>query len=90
MRRAREADSSGYVTRDGVSIHYEVYGTGAPTVLLLPAWSIVHSRLWKGQIPYLARHYRVVTFDGRGNGLSDRPKGNDGALRAARMLAAML
>jgi pimeloyl-ACP methyl ester carboxylesterase/predicted glycosyltransferase len=77
MRRAREADSSGYVTRDGVSIHYEVYGTGAPTVLLLPAWSIVHARLWKGQIPYLARHYRVVTFDGRGNGLSDRPKGAD-------------
>ena len=29
--------------------------------------------LWKCQIPYLARHCRVVTFDGRGNGLSDRP-----------------
>jgi pimeloyl-ACP methyl ester carboxylesterase/predicted glycosyltransferase len=25
------------------------------------------------QIPYLARHCRVVTFDGRGNGKSDRP-----------------
>jgi pimeloyl-ACP methyl ester carboxylesterase len=25
------------------------------------------------QIPYLARHYRVLTFDGRGNGRSDRP-----------------
>ena len=29
-------------------------------------WSIVHSRFWKLQIPYLARHFRVVTFDGRG------------------------
>jgi pimeloyl-ACP methyl ester carboxylesterase len=25
------------------------------------------------QIPYLARHFRVLTFDGRGNGKSDRP-----------------
>ncbi len=25
------------------------------------------------QIPYLSRHCRVVTFDGRGNGRSDRP-----------------
>src|SRR5437763_10076676 len=26
------------------------------------------------QVPYLARHCRVITFDGRGNGLSDRPR----------------
>ena len=44
-------------------------------MLLLPTWSIVHSRFWKLQIPYLARHCRVVTFDGRGNGRSDRPAG---------------
>ena len=29
--------------------------------------------VWKAQIPYLARHFRVLTFDGRGNGKSDRP-----------------
>ena len=40
---------------------------------LLPTWSIIHSRHWKMQIPYLARHCRVLTFDGRGNGRSDRP-----------------
>src|SRR2546421_7154662 len=72
--RARYPDSEGYVERDGVRVHYEVFGSGEPTVLLLPTWSIVHSRAWKMQVPYLARHCRVVTFDGRGNGLSDRPE----------------
>src|SRR5215472_9282142 len=71
--RAREPDRSGYVTRDGVNVYYEVYGDGAPTFLLLPTWTVVHSRIWKAQIPYLARHFRVVTFDGRGNGKSDKP-----------------
>ena len=72
--RARYPDGSGYVERDGVRLHYEVYGSGEPTVFLLPTWSIIHSRHWKMQIPYLARHCRVLTFDGRGNGRSDRPE----------------
>src|SRR5437588_2731387 len=71
--RARYPDLDGYVERDGVKVFYEVFGDGDPTVLLLPPWSIVHSRFWKMQVPYLARHCRVVTFDGRGNGRSDRP-----------------
>jgi pimeloyl-ACP methyl ester carboxylesterase/predicted glycosyltransferase len=71
--RARYPDSSGYIKRDDVRLYYEVYGSGEPTVFLLPTWSIVHSRHWKMQIPYLARHCRVLTFDGRGNGRSDRP-----------------
>src|SRR5205085_1561534 len=73
--RARYPDAEGYVEREGVRIFYEVYGDGEPTVLLMPTWSIIHSRHWKAQIPYLARHFRVVTFDGRGNGRSDRPRG---------------
>ena len=75
--RARYPDQEGYVERDGVKVHYEVFGAGEPTILLLPTWSIVHSRHWKMQVPYLARHCRVVTFDGRGNGRSDRPSEPD-------------
>ncbi|HEY3018143.1 MAG TPA: alpha/beta fold hydrolase [Gaiellaceae bacterium] len=71
--RARYPNESGYIERDGVRLYHEVYGSGEPTVFLLPTWSLVHSRHWKMQIPYLARHCRVLTFDGRGNGRSDRP-----------------
>jgi pimeloyl-ACP methyl ester carboxylesterase/predicted glycosyltransferase len=73
--RARQPDRDGYVQRAGVKVFYEVFGDGQPTILLLPAWSIGHSLTWKMQVPYLARHYRVITFDGRGNGRSGRPAG---------------
>jgi pimeloyl-ACP methyl ester carboxylesterase/predicted glycosyltransferase len=72
--RARYPDETGYVERDGVRIFWERYGDGGPTVLFLPTWSIIHARCWKGQIPYFARHAAALTFDGRGNGKSDRPR----------------
>jgi pimeloyl-ACP methyl ester carboxylesterase/predicted glycosyltransferase len=88
--RALYPASSGYIKRDGVRLYYEVYGSGEPTVFLLPTWSIIHSRHWKMQIPYLARHCRVLTFDGRGNGHSDRPAdGYDEREFAADALAVM-
>jgi pimeloyl-ACP methyl ester carboxylesterase len=45
--------------------------------VFLPSTPIVHSRQWKGQVPYFSRRYRVVAFDGRGNGRSDRPTDPD-------------
>jgi pimeloyl-ACP methyl ester carboxylesterase len=72
--RARYPDAEGYTERDGVRIFYEVYGSGEPTVLFLPTWTFAPSRVWKMQIDYFARHHRVVVFDPRGNGSSDRPR----------------
>ena len=71
--RAREPDQVGYVERDGVRIAYETFGEGETTIVFTPVDVIVHSRMWKAQVPYLARHFRVVTIDPRGNGRSDRP-----------------
>jgi pimeloyl-ACP methyl ester carboxylesterase/predicted glycosyltransferase len=70
--RARYPDSEGFVERDGQRLFYEVYGEGEETIFLLPTWSIVHSRHWKMQIAYFARHFRVLSMDGLGNGRSDR------------------
>jgi pimeloyl-ACP methyl ester carboxylesterase/predicted glycosyltransferase len=71
--RARYPDEEGFIERDGVRIFWESYGQGEQTILFLPTWTLVHSRVWKAQIPYFARHFRVICFDPRGNGRSDRP-----------------
>ncbi|WP_315835993.1 alpha/beta fold hydrolase [Bradyrhizobium prioriisuperbiae] len=71
--RAKLPSKEGFVTRDGVKLHYEIYGNGADTMVFLPPWSIVHSRVYKAQLPYFSERFRCITYDGRGNGKSDRP-----------------
>jgi pimeloyl-ACP methyl ester carboxylesterase len=75
--RAVEPVGSGSVDRDGVAVHYEVYGAGEPTVYLLMPDVIVESRAWKAQIPFLSRFCRVVVSDPRGNGRSGAPAGSE-------------
>src|SRR5437764_3760516 len=76
--RAAYPHADGFATNptDGVRVFYEVFGpeNAEHTVLFLPTWTMVHSRIWKAQVPYFSRSgFRVVTFDNRGNGKSDRP-----------------
>src|SRR5687767_15779826 len=71
--RAKLPVSEGLIERDGVKLHYEVYGQGPETMVFLPPWSIVHSRVYKAQLPYFSERFRCVAYDARGNGNSDRP-----------------
>jgi pimeloyl-ACP methyl ester carboxylesterase/predicted glycosyltransferase len=71
--RAREPDEQGQITREGVRISWERFGDSGPWVMFVPTWHIVHSRSWKMQVAHLARRFRVLTLDPRGNGRSDRP-----------------
>jgi pimeloyl-ACP methyl ester carboxylesterase len=68
--RAREPDESGFAG----GVYWERFGEGDPALVFVPPWAIVHSRIWKGQVPYFAQHGRVVVFDPRGNGRSCRPR----------------
>ena len=69
--------------------HADADGFVEPTMLLLPTWTLVHKRLWKLQAPYLARHHRVVTYDGPGNGRSDRPAAPAAYEQAAQVAYAL-
>jgi pimeloyl-ACP methyl ester carboxylesterase len=71
--RARYPDATGVAERDGGRVAWEAYGSGDPPIVFVPPWQIVHSRVWKAQIPDFARRHRVVAWDARGNGHSDRP-----------------
>lgn len=73
MLRDVQAVASGWVHRGGCRIGWQEFGAGDQTVLLLPTWSIVHTDFWRHQVGVLAERYRVLTFDGLGNGASDRP-----------------
>jgi pimeloyl-ACP methyl ester carboxylesterase len=68
-----EPKAAGLVVRDGRRIAWQEFGSGSDVLLLMPTWSIVHSDFWRHQVPYFAERYRVIAFDGLGNGGSGRP-----------------
>lgn len=71
--RAREPVESGRLRLQGFEIAYEVFGSpDAPPLMLLPTWQIVPSRIWKMQVPFLARTQRVIVWDPPGNGGGER------------------
>jgi pimeloyl-ACP methyl ester carboxylesterase/predicted glycosyltransferase len=67
----------GYVEREGVKSWYAVWGESGPWIAFAPIFQIVHSQMLKAAVPYLSRHFRVLTMDARGNGRSDRPHGQE-------------
>jgi len=60
-----------HVKAGEVNLYYEVYGEGEPLLLIeglgYATW------MWFNQVPELSRHFRVIVFDNRGVGESDKP-----------------
>lgn len=63
--------ASGTVKVNGIEIYYEVHGSGEP--LLLIEGLGYSSWMWYKQVPALSEHYKVIVFDNRGAGNTDKP-----------------
>ncbi len=65
------APHSGTVKVNGIDLYYEVHGSGEPLLMIeglgYSAW------MWYKQIPALSQKYRVILFDNRGAGNTDKP-----------------
>lgn len=62
---------------DGTRLHVDVLGPeDAPTVVLVHGWTC-RREFWAPQLNALAGRYRLVAYDLRGHGRSERPRGGD-------------
>ena len=57
---------------NGINMYYEIHGEGEPLVMIMGLRRNVE--WWHKQVPVLSRHFRVLVFDNRGAGRSDKPE----------------
>src|SRR5262245_29708386 len=74
-RERRRSGSGSYIrTRDGESLFFKDWGSGAP-IVFLSAWALP-SDMWDYQmVPLSDRGRRCIAYDRRGHGRSSRPGG---------------
>jgi 3-oxoadipate enol-lactonase len=61
---------------NGVLLHYRLTGPVDGPVVTLANSLGTDARIWDGVIEQLSSHYRVLSYDKRGHGLSDAPSGD--------------
>jgi pimeloyl-ACP methyl ester carboxylesterase len=74
--------------RTGVTLNYEVSGEGDPLLLIMGTSGSIP--LWAELLPRLAERYRVIAFDNRGLGGSERGEGPITAASMAEDASALL
>ena len=58
-----------------IHLHYEFHGPADGELLILNNGVFMNTGSWAFQLPDLARRYRVLAYDMRGQGQSDLPDG---------------
>jgi 3-oxoadipate enol-lactonase len=77
-----------FAERAGVRLHWESDGSGAPVLLIMGLG--MNATGWWRTVPVLAERFRVLAFDNRGVGRSDRPSGPYSVAELADDAAAVL
>lgn len=62
-----------YAQSDGCSLYYEIHGEKGTPVLLINGYGASSAGWYRPFVETLARHHRVILFDNRGVGQSDKP-----------------
>src|SRR3989442_10450040 len=60
-----------YVKVNDINMYYEIHGDGEPLVLIVGLATDISE--WEGIIRWLAKKYKVLAFDNRGAGRTDKP-----------------
>ena len=76
------------VAPDGCALHVEDEGNGPPLLLVAGFGGL--ASFWTGVAALLRDHYRVISFDHRGRGRSDRPRAGHTIARLAADALAIL
>ena len=60
-----------YIKVNDIQMYYEIHGDGEPLVLIVGLGTDISE--WDGIIRWLAQKYKVLAFDNRGAGRTDKP-----------------
>jgi len=55
-----------------INLFYRLEGKGGP-IVFSHGWSLDH-RMWEAQVEYFSANHRIILYDHRGHGRSDKPK----------------
>ena len=74
------------IQSNGINLYYEIHGEGQPLLFIHGLGS--STRDWEFQVQEFSKAYKVITFDLRGHGQSDKPKGRTECPCSRRILSA--
>jgi 3-oxoadipate enol-lactonase len=72
-----------YIRSGDISIYYEIHGSGSQMLIMIRGLG-ADVTAWFSQIPELSKHFRLIVFDNRGAGRTDKP---DAPYSTAQMAA---